>query len=185
MTNNKKQRKRNMNWFNPPYNKNIKTNIAQIFLNLKEKHFQPHHQFYKLFNKNTAKISYSCIGNIINSHNAKVLFPKKWTQQKTCSSVNKSTSPLEQKWFAANIVHKAKVASSNQNYWEKLYFSLCESTLKSNFPITKYHLIYMNIKMKHSYQIKSGEKRFGPRHKSWMGNNVFHITNKQNAAYCA
>ena len=31
---NKKQRKRNIIWFNPPYSKNVKTNIGKIFLNL-------------------------------------------------------------------------------------------------------------------------------------------------------
>ena len=77
---NKKQRKRNIIWFNPPYSKNVKTNIGKIFLNLIKKHFPPHHKSHKLFNRNTVKISYSCMRNIksiINSHNTKILFPKK------------------------------------------------------------------------------------------------------------
>ena len=40
----------------------------------------PHHKFHKLFNKNTVKISYGFTRNIktlINSHNAKILFPQK------------------------------------------------------------------------------------------------------------
>ena len=36
---NKKQRKRNIIWFNPPYSKHVKTNIGKIFLNLIKKHF--------------------------------------------------------------------------------------------------------------------------------------------------
>ena len=32
--NNKKQRKRNIVWFNPPYSKNVKTNIGKLFINL-------------------------------------------------------------------------------------------------------------------------------------------------------
>ena len=58
--------------------------IGKIFLNLIKKHFPPHHKFHKLFNKNTVKISYSCTRNIksiINSHNAKILFPNKNTEQ--------------------------------------------------------------------------------------------------------
>ena len=77
---NKKQRKRNFIWFNPQYSKNVKTNIGRIFLNLIKKYFPLHHKFHKLFNKNTVKVSYSCTRNIktiINSHNAKILFPKK------------------------------------------------------------------------------------------------------------
>ena len=34
---NKKQRKRNIIWFNPPYSKNVKTNIGKIFLNFIKK----------------------------------------------------------------------------------------------------------------------------------------------------
>ena len=80
---NKKQRKRNIIWFNPPYSKNVKTNIGKIFLNLIKKHFSPHHKFHKLFNKNTVTSSYSCTRNIktiINSHNTKILFPKNSTE---------------------------------------------------------------------------------------------------------
>ena len=76
--NNKKQQ-RNI-CFNPQYSKNVKTNIGKVFLNLIKKHFPPHRKFHKIFNKNMVKISYSCTRNIktiINSHNAKLLLPKK------------------------------------------------------------------------------------------------------------
>ena len=89
--NNKKQRKRNIIWFNPPYIKNVKTNIGKIFLNLMKKHFPSHH---------TVKISYICTRNIktiINSHNAKILFHNKSTEQRTCNCLNKQNCPLEQK----------------------------------------------------------------------------------------
>ena len=134
--NNKKQRKRNIIWFNPPYSKNVKTNIGKLFLNLIKKHFPPHHKFHKLLNKNTVKISYSCTRNIktiINSHNAKILFPKKSTEQRTCNCLNKVNCPLEQKCLTTNIVYKAKVTSSNQNYQEKVYFGLCKTTFKKRY----------------------------------------------------
>ena len=110
--------------------------MGKIFLNLIKKHFPPHHKFHKLFNKNTVKISYSCTRNIksiINSHNAKILFPKKSTEQRTCNCLNKVNCPLEQKCLTTNIVYKAKVTSSNQNYQEKVYFSSCETTFKKRF----------------------------------------------------
>ena len=133
---NKKQRKRNFIWFNPQYSKNVKTNIGRIFLNLIKKYFPLHHKFHKLFNKNTVKVSYSCTRNIktiINSHNAKILFPKKSTEQRTCNCLNKVNCPLEQKCLTTNIVYKAKVTSSNQNYQEKVYFGSCETTFKKRF----------------------------------------------------
>ena len=71
---NKKKRKRNIIWFNPPYSKSVKTNIGRIFIKLISKHFPPNHKFVKIFNKNTIKLSYSCMPNIrskINGHNKK------------------------------------------------------------------------------------------------------------------
>ena len=133
---NKKQQKRMVICFNPPYSKNVKTNIRKIFLNLIKKHFPPLHKFHKLFNKNTVKISYSCTRNIksiINSHNAKILFPKKNTEQRTCNCLNKVNCPLEQKCLTTNIFYKAKITSSNQNYQEKVCFGSCETTFNKQF----------------------------------------------------
>ena len=92
--NNKNNQKINI-WFNPPYNKNVKTNIGKTFLTLIKKHFTPHHKFH---NKNTMTISYNCTRNIktiLNSRNAKILFPKKSTERRTCNCLNKDTCPLE------------------------------------------------------------------------------------------
>ena len=74
---NQKSRKRNILWFNPLYSKSVKTNICKIFfLRLINKHFLPMHKYQKIFNRNTIKISYSCMPNIkskISAHNTKTL----------------------------------------------------------------------------------------------------------------
>ena len=60
----------------------------------------------------SVKIVYSCTRNIktmINSHNAKILFPEKCTEQRTSNFSNKVNCPLEQKYLTRNIVCKAKV----------------------------------------------------------------------------
>ena len=101
-----------------------------------KKHFQPNYKFHKLFHKNTVKISHSCTRNIktiITSHNAKILFPKKSTEERTSNCLNKVNCPLEQKVLTTKIVCKAKVTSSNQNYREKVYFGSCETTFKKQF----------------------------------------------------
>ena len=82
------------------------------------------------------QINYSCTRNIktiINFHNAKILFPKKSTEQETCNCLNKYNCPLEQKCLTTNIVYKLKVTSSNQNYQEKVYFGSCKTTFKKQF----------------------------------------------------
>ena len=72
----KRKRQRNMLWFNPPYSKTVKTIIGKFFLELIKKHFPKEHKFHKTFNRNTLKLSYSCMPNIktkINAHNREIL----------------------------------------------------------------------------------------------------------------
>ena len=69
-------RNRNVIWFNPPFNVNVKTKEGSYFLNLIGKHFPPRHKFSKLFNRNIIKVSYSCMPNIkaeIHKHNKNTL----------------------------------------------------------------------------------------------------------------
>ena len=48
---NKMQRKRTIIWFNPPFNKNVTTNVGRRFLNLPEKHFPKEYKLHKVFQK--------------------------------------------------------------------------------------------------------------------------------------
>ena len=64
VSNNKRNRKRNVIWFNPPFSANVKTKVGNYFLILIRKHFPSCHKFSKLFNCNTIKVSYSCMPNI-------------------------------------------------------------------------------------------------------------------------
>ncbi len=71
----RRNRQRNIIWFNPPFSKNVKTNIARNFLCLIDKHFPPNHKLHKIFNRNTVKVSYSCMNNvksIISKHNTRI-----------------------------------------------------------------------------------------------------------------
>merc|ERR1712055_447672 len=73
---NKQHRRRNILWFNPPYNSAVSTNIARKFLQLIDKHFPKGSPLHKFFNRNNVKVSYSCMQNIqsvINNHNKKLL----------------------------------------------------------------------------------------------------------------
>lgn len=61
-----KKRQRNIIWFNPPFSRNVQTNIGREFLNLIEKCFPPNHKLRKRFNKiNLIKI--------IDGHNKTIL----------------------------------------------------------------------------------------------------------------
>ena len=46
-----KTRKRNITWFNPPFNINVATNVAKTFLSLIDKHFAKDKKLSKIFNE--------------------------------------------------------------------------------------------------------------------------------------
>ena len=56
----KRNRSRNIIWFNPPFNKNVSTNVAKQFLNLIDEHFPKSNKLHAIFNRNAVKVSYSC-----------------------------------------------------------------------------------------------------------------------------
>ena len=71
-------------WFNPPFSKNVRTNVGRDFVRLINKHF-PESLLHKIFNKNTVKLSY--YKRNISNHNHHRLDKK--TKPK---SVNPSTT---------------------------------------------------------------------------------------------
>ena len=65
-----KNRSRKVIWFNPPFNRDVKTDIARKFLRLVTKHFPKTHKLHKIFNKNNVKVSYGCMPSVANIINA-------------------------------------------------------------------------------------------------------------------
>ena len=60
----RRNRNRKVIWFNPPFNSCVRTNVGKQFLKLIKKHFTVNHRFYKILNKNTIKLSYSCMPSV-------------------------------------------------------------------------------------------------------------------------
>ena len=128
----KNKRKRKIIWFNPPFSKNVKTNVGRKFLNLVKKHFPPHHKFHKIFNRNSIKISYSCMDNFeaaINSHNAAILRRNEPQSSKktNCNCQNKDECPLNNQCRTPCMVYKATVTAKNV---EKYYVGSVEGEFK-------------------------------------------------------
>ena len=105
-----KSRKRNIIWYNPPFNKNVTSKIGGGLLQLVKKHFPIDHNLHKIFNKNTIKVSYCCTRNmadILKSSNIKKTQQKKnETQECKCD-----TCPLDGNCKMECIVYKAKITS--------------------------------------------------------------------------
>ena len=121
--NKKRNRKRNRIWFNPPFSLNVKTNIGKDFFRLLDKHFPTHHRYHKLFNRNTVKLSYSCMPNmeaVIRNNNARVFNDSKSPDVSvdTCNCRDTASCPLDGKCLTSSIVYKATVqkASGNVSY---------------------------------------------------------------------
>ena len=53
----KRKRSRRIIWYNPPYSKNVATNIGKEFFKLLRLHFPKQHPLHRLFNDNTVKLS--------------------------------------------------------------------------------------------------------------------------------
>ena len=137
----KRNRKRRIIWFNPPYSKSVATNVGKYFLKLIQKHFPKHHKYHKLFNKNNIKVSYSCLPSIkasLNKHNKKIL--KKVSGEdnidepvKTCSCPRNTECPLDNCCFESDMQYSAELTSNLPNYGKKIYKGICATTWKERF----------------------------------------------------
>ncbi|GFS01943.1 hypothetical protein ElyMa_001111100 [Elysia marginata] len=95
------RRKRRITWFNPPYSKNVSSNIGTNFLHLLNSCFPPNHKLHKVINKNTVKLSYSCTPNIkqiISSHNKRIIneTPKKVSTTNCVTAGTNNLAPFKE-----------------------------------------------------------------------------------------
>jgi hypothetical protein len=130
-----KNRSRKIIWFNPPYSKNVSTNIGQKFLKLIAKHFPKSSKLNKIFNKNTVKVSYSCMPNmasIIKAHNSKISNGHSTHLQKPCNCRNKDQCPLDGQCQASNVIYQCEVIN-NTKPETKLYIGLTERPFKQRY----------------------------------------------------
>ena len=154
----KRKRQRNILWFNPPYSKTIKTKIGKLFLQLIKKHFPKEHKFHKIFNRNTLKLSYSCMPNIktkINAHNREILRNTPSKKTKHCNCQQKENCLMNGACLKERLVYYATISCNDKNYQPKQYKGSCES-FKKCYSNHKNHLMYHCTNMIPSYQQSIG-----------------------------
>ena len=162
----KTNRKRNTIWFNPPYSKNVQTNVAKTFLNLIKKPFPPNHNLHPIFNKNNVKVSYSCMPNmssIIKNHNKKIL-NNNTTPKNGCNCRQKDQCPLDNNCLITSVIYKANVTTDKDNTG-KNYIGLTEGTFKQRY--TQHNLTFRNRKYanstelaKHIWKLKDNKENY-------------------------
>ena len=159
-------RKRNISWFNPPYNASVRTNVGAEFLKLLDTSFPKNHPLYKICNRNTVKISYSCTANmeqIISSRNSKILSPPN-SDDRSCSCPKNATCPLDGKCLSDNIVYQTTVKTNTQT---DTYIGLCSTDFKKRLAVHKHSFISEDNQTSLSKHIKKLKNRNIDYELSW------------------
>ena len=88
---------------------------------------------HKMVNRNTVKISYSCLRNIISiisSQDCNILSPKQ--QSFGCNCRIKNECPLNGESQTPSVIYRADVVNDS-NDEEKLYLGLADTTFKERY----------------------------------------------------
>ena len=123
--------------YNPSYSYSVATDISKTFFLLLVKHFPKTHKFYKIFNQNNVKVSFSSMPNfssITKSHNKMVLSNDKSKSSKSsCNYRDKSFCSLNGNSLQQNVIYCSKVIPRNQfnNKNNPHCIGLTESFLKT------------------------------------------------------
>ena len=120
------------------------TNVAKTFLTLIDKYFPKNKRLSKIFNRNTIKVSYSCLPNVkqtISNNNHRLLQlhrMKESTQDsKLCNCREKKSScPHDGNCLTKCVVYKATVTETTSNS-EETYIGLIENEFKTRFNFHK------------------------------------------------
>ena len=176
-------RQRNVTWYNPPFSKNVKTNVARDFLRLIDKHFPPSHQLHAIFNRHTIRVSYSCMTNMktfIQNHNKHILLqhdkqdetqnqttnnrPATSNQTPTCNCRVRNECPMAGKCLTKSVVYQADV-TTNDDGETKSYIGITANQFKErhrnhakSFAHKKYE---KNTELsKHIWSLKENNRQF-------------------------
>ena len=118
-----------------------------------KKHFPNGNPLHKIFNKNTLKVSYSCMGNmasIITSDNCTKLNPDVSLKYRcNCRSTNEY--PSQNKYLTPQTVYHANVKNCTND--EKFYSGVSETPFKERFENHKTEFCY--AKYRNSTQLST------------------------------
>ena len=136
-TQGRRTRQRKTIWFNPPFSKNISTNVAAKFLSLVRRHFGKDSKLYSIFNVFNLKVSY-CTGpsmmDIISKHNAKVLRKNEEKDKAAPPGCNcqggAANCPLNGRCLTKSLVYRADVRVGSD---VKHYIGQTSNTFKTRW----------------------------------------------------
>ena len=136
--------------------------------NFSKKHFPDSNPLHKLFNRNTVKVSDSCMPNVksaISRHNNQMLSKTKTTPEtENCNCQKPSECPLNKKCLSSNIVYKAVVTSAGEGE-TKEYIGMTATTFKTRYRNHKKSFNYTRYEKdtalsKHIWELKRSNKSY-------------------------
>ena len=133
----RKNRPRNVIWYNPPFSRNVASNVGRSFFKILDEEFPKNHVFHKIFNRSTVKISYSCMPNLrqktthLNAHNKSILHSTH-DLPKSCNCREPANCPLNSNCLQSSVIYQATV-ETNDNKPSQTYIGLTENSFKTRF----------------------------------------------------
>lgn len=166
----KRNRPRRITWFNPPFSKNVATNVGQRFLRLIDHHFPAPTKLHRIFNRGTVKVSYSCLPNmsrIIKRHNNSIRrkgAPTSGRPPRRCNCRQPADCPLRGQCQDSGVVYQATVSTPNAST-PAVYIGSTDTTFKERFANHKMsfrHEKYSNRTelSKHVWELKHADQDF-------------------------
>ena len=132
---NRRRRRYNVVWFNPPYSSQVKTRVGHLFLGLVDKHFKRGTKIGYRFNRNTLKLSYSCLPNMgakIRHHNNRVMGSKQaWSPPESgygCNCRDKSLCKVNNKCKFPGALYSGTVIAEGKQ--DKIYYGVASNNFK-------------------------------------------------------
>ena len=133
----RRKRKRNITYFVPPFNMNVKTKIGQKFLKIIDESFPPTNALHGKLNRHNMKLSYSCMPNqksVIKAHNNKLLATADPAPDPPCSC-RAWACPMPGSCTKKNVVYQCTITSQDEdgNDVKELYVGATGS-YRSRYP---------------------------------------------------
>ena len=109
--------------------------IGRKFFNILEKNFPKDHSLHKIVNKNTVKLSYSCMpnmGRILKNHNKSIIGDTdNHDEVHQCNCREKSACPLQGNCLAKSNVYQADVETERGEHYP--YIGISDGIFKSRW----------------------------------------------------
>ena len=158
---NRNHGKRPVLYFTPPFSVNCKTKVGASFLRLVDTCFPSFHPLHKIFNRNTLKVSYSCMPNMaqeISKHNSNVKNQNKEKIAPGCNCREGHTHcPLDGACQTEELVYGASVTK------------LSDNSIESYTGLTA-----RNFKLRY-YEHQSSFRHSEQRHKTTLSNHIWRL----------